>query len=280
MFATPLSVPASSPQRQTSTIAAFLFVVGASTLVACEDKPSAKAAPVSSTLASAAPASSAAVRFVVDAPGSKVTFLMDAPIEKIDGDAPGSLSGELFVDLEDLTRSTGLLKVDLDRLTLYQQKRDAADKPFGERKKSDIQNEHARNWLEIGAEVSAEVKAKHRYIELRVKKLETTGPKSLKALTGAERTVELTLTGDFRLHERTVEKTAKLAVTFVMAGDTVSSVKVKLLTPVPVNLEQHDVRPRDTLGKILQKTQEELATLGTKVSRDAMVSVEFSAAKQ
>ena len=41
---------------------------------------------------------------------------MDAPIEKIFGEADGSTEGELFIDPEDITRSTGLLKIDLEKL--------------------------------------------------------------------------------------------------------------------------------------------------------------------
>ncbi len=47
---------------------------------------------------------------------------MDSPLEKIDGDAPKSIQGDLYIDPSDLTKSTALVKADLKLLTLYQQK--------------------------------------------------------------------------------------------------------------------------------------------------------------
>ncbi len=104
------------------------------TLNACKDKPSATLAPSASAL-QAAPAAASATPFSVDSASSKVTFLMDSPLEKIDGDASGGLSGELSVDLSDLTKSSALMKLDLQKLVLYQQKRGDEKAGYGERKK-------------------------------------------------------------------------------------------------------------------------------------------------
>ncbi|MDI1450507.1 YceI family protein [Polyangium sp. 6x1] len=265
------------PLHHFLSLAAFLAlaVTGCS-----KDEPNPNAAPVSSSLAPAKPKTDAGKPYAVEAQGTKVSFSMDAPIEKIFGEADGSLSGELFVDPEDVTRSTGLVKIDLDKLVIYQQKRADEKAEFGERTKSDLQNEHARNWLGVGKDVAEADKAKHRYIEFKISKIETTGPKSIAGLTGPERKVSLDVTGDFRLNERTVQKKATLEVTFVMEGDKVAKVLVKSGKPIAVSLEEHDVRPRDTLGAILQKTADELSTLGKKVSKDAMVSIDFQAKPQ
>jgi hypothetical protein len=247
-------------------------------LVACQqDQPGKNAAPTSSALAPAAPQSDMSKTFAVEADPSKVSFLMDAPIEKIYGEAPGAVSGEIFVDLMDVTKTTGLVKVDLDKLAIYQQKRENENASFTERTKVEKQNEHARDWLEIGKDVSADKKEKNRYIEFKLKKVETDGPKDITKMTGAERKISLKVTGDFRLHERTVEKTTELEVTFKFDGDKPSAVAIKTVKPFAVNLEQHDVRPRDALGAILQKTTEELSILGKKVAKDAMIDVDFSA---
>ncbi|MRG96643.1 YceI family protein [Polyangium spumosum] len=242
-----------------------------------KDEPNPNAAPISSSLAAAKPQTDAGKPYAVEAAGAKVGFTMDAPIEKIFGEADGSISGELFVDAEDVTRSTGLVKIDLDKLVIFQQKRADEASTFGERTKSDTQNEHARNWLGIGKDVGEAEKQKHRFIEFKLSKIETAGPKGVAGLSGAERTMKLDVTGDFRLHERTVQKKAELEVTFVMEGDKVTALRVRSTKPIAVNLEEHDVRPRDTLGVILQKTTDELATLGKKVSKDAMVSLDFQA---
>jgi len=260
-----------------AALPALALLAGSLALAGCEDKPNPNAAPTSSALAPAKAATEAAKSFEIDAAGSKVNFMMDAPIEKIFGDAEGSASGEVFVDATDITKSTGLFKVDLDKLVIYQQKRADEKGEFSERTKNDTQNEHAKNWLGIGKDVPDADKQKHRFIEFKVKKIETTGPKSLAEIQGAERTMTLKVTGDFRLNERTVEKTTELTVTFTMNGDKPSMIKVKSVQPIAVSLEQHDVKPKDTLGVLLQKTTDELATLGKKVSKDAMVSIEFSA---
>lgn len=253
-------------------LALAAFVAGCS-----KDEPNPNAAPVSSSLAPAKPKTEAGKPFVVDTQGAKTGFMMDAPIEKIFGEADGAVSGELFVDFEDVTRSTGLLKIDLDKLVLYQQKRADENAAFSERTKSDLQNEHARDWLGIGKGVAEAERQKHRMIEFKVSKIEVTGPKSVAALSGAERAMKLKVSGDFRLHERTVQKNAELDVTFVMEGDKATAVRVKTTAPIAVNLDEHDVRPRDTLGVILQKTADELSTLGKKVSKDAMVTLDFQA---
>ena len=256
--------------------ALFISAIVCAFSVGCQDKPNENAAPTSSALAPAKPTTEAAKAFDVDATKSKVSFEMDAPIEKIFGEADGSAAGEVFIDVEDFAKCSGLLKIDLDKLVIYQQKREKEDGAFSERSKSDLQNEHARNWLGIGKDVAEAENQKHRFIELKITKVEPKGPKSLSAIQGNERKAEIVVTGDFRLNERTVAKTAQLELTFTMTGDKPTSVRVKSLAPIAVSLEAHDVRPKDTLGALIQKTTDELSTLGKKVSKDAMVSIDLT----
>lgn len=258
-------------------LACTLLALGGLGLAGCEDKPTPSAAPTTSALAPAKPTTEAAKAFAVETDGSKVRFEMEAPIEKIFGEADGSAKGDVFIDEGDLGRSSGLLEIDLDKLVIYQQKREKEDAAFGERSKSDLQNEHARNWLGIGKDVSDAERQKHRVIAFKITKVEPKGAKSLAELQGGERKATLVVTGDLRLNERTVQKTAELEVTFTMNGDKPSAVHVKTTKPIAVNLDEHDVRPKDTLGKLLQKTTEELTTLGKKVSKDAMVSIDITA---
>ncbi len=205
---------------------------------------------------------------------------MDSPLEKIDGDAPGSLSGELFVDPADLTKSSGLLKIDLDKLTLYQQKRGAESEAYGERKKSDGQNQHARGWLQLepkDGEVTPEQAQMNRFAEFKLDALETATPDVTK-LTGAERKVSATVSGDFRLHGRKARKSAKLELVFKYAGDKLDSIQIKSVEPVPVSLDEFEVHPRDDAGKLLKTVTEAIATnLKGKVSNLAPISFEFSA---
>lgn len=239
----------------------------------CDEGASKNAAPVSSSLEPAAKPTTASA-FDVKSDSSKVTFLMDAPIEKIFGEAPGSASGEFYVDLSDVTKSTGLVKIDLEKLVVYQQKREDENAEFGEKVKSDTQNEHVMNWLEIGKDAPEAEKAKNRYIEFKVKKVETDGEKDITKLSGAERKVDLTVTGDFRLHQRTVEKTAKLELTVKYDGDKPTSVTLKSKEPIAVDMEKHDVRPREAFGKLAQATFD---TLSKKVNKMPQVSIELEA---
>ena len=243
------------------------------TISGCDEGPSKNAAPVSSSLEPAAKPTEGSA-FEVKSDSSKVTFQMDAPIEKIFGDVPGSASGEFYVDLHDITKSTGLVKIDLEKLVVYQQKREKEDAEFGEKVKNDTQNEHVMNWLEIGKDAPEAEKAKNRYIEFKVKKIETAGEKDITKLTGAERKVDLTVPGDFRLHQRTVEKTAKLELTVTYDGDKPKSLSIKSKEPIPVDMEKHDVRPREAFGKLAQATFD---TLSKKVNKMPQVSLEFEA---
>src|SRR5687768_12783192 len=109
-----------SRSRFASSWTQVAIVLAALGVVACEEKAAPeKLAPVASAPLSPPTAPAAgATKLAIASSGSSVTFLMDSPLEKIDGDAPGSVSGELFVDLANLAKSTGLVKIDLDKLTL------------------------------------------------------------------------------------------------------------------------------------------------------------------
>jgi hypothetical protein len=247
-----------------------------------KEKPAdSKLAPTASALEAAMPQAPSAVPFVVEADSSKFTFLMDSPLEKIDGDAPKSVSGELFIDPSDLGKSTALVKADLKLLTLYQQKRGDDKEAYSERKKSDLQNEHARGWLELEAkdgEVTAAQAEANRFAELKILKLENLSATDVTKLSGPERKVTATVSGDFRLHGRKAAKSAKVELTFKYAGDKLESVEVKTLEPFLIPLEEFEIHPRDAAGKLVKKLSEALASnLKGKVAKEAPVSVSFVA---
>ena len=205
---------------------------------------------------------------------------MDAPLEKIDGEAPAAVAGELYVVPHDLTKSTGLVKIDLNALTLYQQKRADEGSDYGERKKSDKQNEHARDWLQIvprDGEVTAAQAEANRWVEFKLEKLETATP-DLNQLSGDERKVSATVSGDFRLHGRKAKKSAKLALVFKYAGDKLESLAVKTVEPVAINLAEFEVHPRDASGKFVKSVTEVIASnLKGKLSNEAPIEFEFVA---
>jgi hypothetical protein len=259
---------------------AWLLVLGFA--LACSKKePPTELAPVSSA-ALEAPKSAAAGTLVlgIDAPTSSVKFLMDSPLEKIDGDAPGAASGDLALDLSDLTKTTGLVHIDLDKLTLYQQKRPDGSGDYQSRTKNPLQNEHARDWLQLvphEGEVTAEQAAQNRIAELRIDKVEPS-EKNVAALSGTERKVTATVVGTLRLHGRQAPKSAKVELTFHFTGDHFDFVSVKTLEPFSVNLEQFEIHPRDGAGKLVKSITETIATtLKGKVKSEAPVQIELTA---
>jgi hypothetical protein len=243
-------------------------------LAGCRDPKPENLAPSASALSPARAAATGSVGFVIEASSSRVSFLMEAPIEKIFGEAPGSLEGELYLDAQDLAKSTGLVKVDLDQLTLYHQKRGDEQSEFGERVKDERQNRHARAWLEIEDDAPAAVRRANRFAEFRIDRLEAPSVASLAALSGAERKFTAVAVGELRVHERKSAQRAKAEITVLSAGDTPKSLRVRLLEPLPVDLEQYDVRPREAFGKLAKRT---LAALGSEVAKVAPIQVELSA---
>ena len=241
----------------------------------CDEKPSAPLAPPASALAPVAPPVAGAQAFAIDGSSAKVDFAMDAELEKIFGRAPGALEGQLFVDLKDVTKSTGLVKLDLDKLSIYQKTRKKADQDFGEEIKSEKQNQDMKTWFEILPDAPSDIREKNRWVEFRIEKVTDASATDVSALSGAERKLTLTVSGDFRLHQRVSKKSAKLQAVFKYDGDKPRSVHITSVEAVSVGLEEHDVRPRKAFDTLADKT---LEALGAKVAKVAMVSLDFNAA--
>lgn len=236
-----------------------------------EDKKVELAAEASGTaLQSSAPQTAAAVAFKAKKAGS-VSFLMEAPIEKIFGKVPDATDGTLYVDVSDLSKTTGNVAVDLSTLKITQQKRkDEKDEKsdFGEEKEETKQNEHAREWLEIDDKVAEEKRTKNKRVEFRITSIKSVSKKDVSAEKGPT-TVAVVADGEFLLHTRVSKKSVELDVTLDMDGGKAKSIKVKTKTPFAANLPEHDIGPRDDVGKILS------GVLAKKVGKDAMVSLDF-----
>jgi len=245
-----------------------------------KEAPANLAAVSSASLEAPKSASSGAVIVSVDTPTSSVKFLMDSPLEKIDGDAPGSASGELALDLGDLSKSTGLVRIDLDKLSLYQQKRPDGSGEYQARTKNPLQNEHARDWLQLvphEGEVTPEQVAQNRTAEFRIEKVEPAAS-SVLALSGPERKVVATVSGTLRLHGRQAPESAKVELDFHFTGDHFDSVGVKTLEPFSVDLEKFEIHPRDGAGKLVKSITDALSsTLKGKVKSEAPVLIELTA---
>jgi len=252
-------------------IAVIAFAAGCTQEEAKPDKPT--LAPTATALAPAKPAAMDAKKLTIEKAGSKVDFVMEAPQEKIVGHVPGTTTGDLQIDFMDVTKSTGLVSVDISGIEIFQAKADK-DGKFGEEKKVDAQNEHARAWLEIGEKADAEARKRNSLSQFSIKSVQAMGEKDLGKLKGAERKVMLKVTGDFLLHGHKNEKTAEVEATFKFEGDKPVSVAVRTVKPFAIGLAEYDVKPRDTVGKLLQKG---LDALAPKVAKDAEVSLQFTA---
>jgi hypothetical protein len=216
-----------------------------------------------------------AVPFTVASQDAQVTFAMEAPLEKQDGEVPATaVSGELQVDLEDLTKTTGLVNLDISDLVIYQQKAEKEGAAYGERIKSDVQNEHMRDWLEIGEDAPAAEADKNKLVQFALGGIEDASQTDIRTMSGPERTVSFVGVGEFRLHQRVTTKRVKLEATFHFEGDAPTSVDVRTVEPFLVGLAEHDVRPRTAFGKLASTT---LEAISPKVGKEAEVSVAFTA---
>jgi hypothetical protein len=255
-----------------ATLGAGLF--GA---VACDDKPAAPAvviAPSATALAPVKPAAMGAVKLAIQKAPSKIDFMMEAPKEKIHGKASDSTTGDLNVDPMDLSKSTGLITIDISGIEIFQAVAAGADGKFPEETKSEQQNKHARTWLEISDDAPADKRAENAKVQFSIKSIDVAGEKNLMKIPGAERKVMLTAKGEFLLHGHKADKTVELEATFKVDGDKISSVAVKTTKPIPVDLAEFDVKPRDAFGRFAAKG---LDVLSPKVNKEALVSVDFAA---
>jgi hypothetical protein len=251
-------------------------------LAGCEDDKPTSTAPSATTLKDTKPKAAGAMDFAIQPTETNVGFTMDASNEKIRGRVPKATKGELQIDLTDLTKTTGHLYVDLHSLSLYQ-RRKGPDGEFSEEKKNDLQNEHARNWLEIGpceeaddVEACEAAKKKNENVEFVITEVETAQTDVTK-LKGDERKVTAKVTGDFLLHQKKTTQTAEVTITFHMKGDKPETVRVETVEPFSVGLAEHDVRPRTAFGKLAEKTLDVLVSKDKKVAKKAKVSVSFTA---
>ena len=261
-------------KRTTTWQPLFAMALALGPLMGCDSEPEKPLAPVASALAPAKAATAEARKFTIEKASSKVEFMMEAPQEKIRGRVAGATEGDLQVDLMDITKTTGLLIVDIGGIELYQQKT-GDDGKFGPEVKDDTQNEHARGWLEISPDAPEDIRKKNSRVEFSITKIEGASATDVQKMTGAERKVTFKATGEFLLHGRKTNKTAELEATFKYEGDKPVSVAVKTTKPFAIGLEEHDVRPREAFGKLAKSTLEILAP---KVAKEALVSLDLSAA--
>ncbi len=243
---------------------------------ACDDKKT-SVAPVASALAPSVVAPSAmSKKFTID-PAGRSTVDMPAPKERIKGDTSAA-AGTLDVDFANLANSRGEVKVDLSTFSTH---------TFGDAQ-DQKQTLHARCWLEVAdcedGKLGDDVKAANRYAVFAIRTIDNASATNLASVAPTKdgafdvRTVTLTAHGELLIHGHKVDRDAELEVAFRSASGEAAtaptSLRVSTKKPLRVVLAEHDVKPRDNLGKLVKGA---LTILGTKVAETADISFELQA---
>jgi len=262
-------------------VAALVAAVFVGT-VGCDDKKTpVNLAPAASSLAPSTVAPSAkAVKFTID-PKSTTSIDMPAPKEHIKAGTDGA-TGTLDVDLMNLANTRGEVKADLTTLTT---------KTFDDATKDKSQTGHARTWLEVAdgeeGKLEESVKTANKYAVYAIRSVDNLSATDLTKVPatkdGADevRTVTATTHGEFLIHGHKVDRDADVEVQFRYApgspADKPKSLSIKTKKPLRAKLEEHDIKPRDGLGKIAKGA---FNLLGTKVAEFADISLDLRANPQ
>jgi outer membrane murein-binding lipoprotein Lpp len=252
------------------------FVVVVVTMIAgCgkNEEPQKLATPATTLNASHAAPEVKATLYAID-PAGKSTIDMPAPKEHIKAKTTAA-DGSLEVDATNLASTRGQVKIDLTTLTTS---------TFGDKDKDEAQTEHARTWLE--AVVDGKVEEGNRWAVFAIRSIDhlsaTDATKLAPTHEGADdvRSVTMTAHGDFLLHGHRAAKDVLLTARLHWpAGASTeatppSLVEIRSTEPFQVLLAEHDVKPRDTFGKIAKGS---LKLLGTKVAETAAIAIDLRA---
>ncbi|MEO6576432.1 MAG: hypothetical protein ABIP89_21460 [Polyangiaceae bacterium] len=255
-----------------------MVIASASFFFAACDKKEPEAAPAPSASAlTASVASVKSVKFTVD-PKGKMTIDMPAPKEHIKAETTVS-GGSLDVDLANLANTRGEVKVDVTSLKTT---------TFDDSTKNESQTEHALTWLEVSDKATPAMREQDRWVVYAIRSIDGLSAPDItkvaptKAGTDDVRTVTLTAHGEFLLHGHKIPKDAALEVAFhypagAAADSKPARIDIKTKTPLHINLAEHEVKPRDTFGKVAQGS---FSLLGTKVADVADVSFELRSIPQ
>ncbi len=230
-------------------------------------------APVASALTRSS-ASEKAIKYGID-PKGKTSISMPAPKEHIKAITEAA-SGILEVDLTSLGNTRGEVKVDVTTLSTH---------TFGNDDDA-AQTKHALTWLEVGEAATPEQREKYRWVVYAIRSVDAVSASDITKVAPAKegsddvRTVILTAKGDLLLHGHKVESReaqleARLHYPAGAAPDSKPTlIEIKSKQPLHVVLGEHDVKPRDAVGKLAQGS---FSLLGTKVAETADVTIDFKA---
>jgi hypothetical protein len=257
-------------------LAALVVVTGLTG--ACDkkdDAPSGAATVASSVAPSAPPPTAKVVKFTIAETG-KTAIDMPAPNEHIKADTTAS-AGDLQIDLMNLANSRGEVKVDLTTLKTH---------TFTKADDNAAQTGHALNWLEVGDKVTPEIKEKYRWVTFEIRSVDglsapdVTKIAAEKTADGEVRVVTLTAHGEIFLHGRKADKDAGLEIRFhypagAAADSKPTSIDLVSKTPLHIVLADHEVKPRDPVGALLQGGFN--SVLRAKVAETADVTLDLHA---
>jgi polyisoprenoid-binding protein YceI len=243
LFAVAGCSKSSPPSEQTSTTAA------------------AASAAMPGSSASAQPKSELAMANMT-AKSVKATFLIDAPLEKIKGVSDEG-EGSIALMPDDLGKTRGTLKIKLTSLRT---------ETFGDKSKDESQTDHARAWMEVGKESTPEMRAKYEFAVFKLTAVKAE-PKNLADVKeeGGVRKITVTASGDLTLHGVTVKREVPLVATFRGPADKPTEVSFTTEKPFTISLQEHDIKPRDSVGKFLDGA---LGKIGKKIDDKVQLSLE------
>jgi len=246
----------------------------------CDKKDDTKGvAPAASSLAPSVAAPTSMVVKAKIAPAGTTSVEMTAPSETIKAKTTVA-DGHLDVDLMDLSQTRGEVKVDLTSLKMS---------TFPEAEKNSGQTKHALAWLEAGdpdkGKIPDDVKAQNKFAVFAIRSIDGLAEKDVRKLTATTengndvRKADLVAHGELLVHGHKVNKDVPLTVKIVHTQgakptDAPRSIAIVSKEPLKVTLAEHEVRPRDDVGKIAKAA---FSLIGTKVAETASISVDFTA---
>jgi hypothetical protein len=261
-----------SCRRAAAPVGARLVLASIVAAAACskKDEPASAAAAATPLAASTAEPGLTTWHYTVD-PQSRAHVDLPGLKERIKGDATAA-EGTLDVDGSDLSKSRGTVRIDLATFTTN---------TFGTDDDA-TQTRHARTWLEVQG--SGPTKDNVRWAEFAIRSIDGLAETNLAKVIPASgdgddvRKVTMIVHGDLRVHGHAVPRDDVVDVAFhyptgAPPASKPSRIQIDSEQPLRVVLKEHDVRPRDPAGQLLEWTTKLVA----KVADTADVTVHLGA---
>ncbi len=258
---------------RSSLISVFAGLVPLFSVLGCKkETPVALAESASALVAFAPPTSAKVIGYAID-PASKTTIDMPGLKEHIKADTDAA-SGTLQVDLTNVANTRGEVKVDLTTLKTH---------TFGD-DRDGSQTTHARNWLEVGDATNADVKKANQNAVFSIKSVDKISAADVSKVAPTKdgnddvRTVTATVHGEFLVHGHKANKSVPIEARFhypsgAAADSKPTKIDIKSTEPLHVTLKEHDVHPRDNIGKLTDWT----TSLISKVAETADITLDLHA---